>query len=317
VSMTLSSTVEYLKSHDGFLILTHKNPDGDAVGSASALCRALRAIGKHAAVFPNPGFTSRYAAYLNGLTNLDFTPSCIVAVDIADAKLIPAAAEKHAGNVALAIDHHGTHKTFAEHLFLDSDAAACGEIIYHLVRELDAELTTEIASALYVAVSTDTGCFLHSSTTAESHRIAAKLLSTGVDIVPIHRDFFITKSRARLAVEANLIDSMHFYHSGKAAIMQLSLELIDKTQATEDDLDNISALARAVEGVELGILIREMADGTCKLSVRSGERVNAAELCAEFDGGGHIRAAGCTINASPKDAEIQLISAIERLKIFS
>ena len=317
MKMTLCSAAEYLKSRDRFLILTHKNPDGDAIGSACALCRALRSLGKEAYIFKNPGFTPRYSAYLSDMTVEEYPADCIVAVDIADVKLLPSSCEKYADGISLAIDHHGTHRDFAENLLLDADAAACGEIIYHLIRALDTEVDLDMAAALYVAISTDTGCFLYSNTTSETHKIAAKLLALGVDTAPIHRDFFMVKSRARLAVEAKLIEGMNFYYSGRVAIAKLSMDLIAKTQATEDDLDSISSLTRSIEGVELGILIREIEDGKCKLSVRSGESVNAAELCAYFGGGGHIRAAGCTVEASPDAAETQVLKAIESLEIFS
>lgn len=317
MKMTLCSAAEYLKIHDRFLILTHKNPDGDTIGSACALCRALRSLGKEAYIYKNPGFTPRYSKYLNDMTAEEYPADCIVAVDIADVKLLPSSCEKYAGNIALAIDHHGTHRDFAGNLLLDADAAACGEIIYHLIRALDVKPDLDIATSLYVAVSTDTGCFLYSNTTPETHRIAAELLELGVDTATIHRDFFMVKSRARLAVEAKLIEGMQFYHSGKAAIAKLSMDLIDKTQATEDDLDNISSLTRSIEGVELGILIREIELGKCKLSVRSGDSVSAASLCAHFGGGGHIRAAGCTIEASPDAAQVQVLKAIDSLEIFS
>lgn len=317
MSMSLCSAAEYLKGHDRFLILTHKNPDGDTIGSAAALCRALRCLGKEAYVYKNPGFTPRYSAFLEGMTAEEYMPDCIVAVDIADIKLLPSVCEKYADKISLAIDHHPTHRSFCENILLDADAAACGEIIFSLINSLGIEISLDIATALYVAVSTDTGCFLYSNTTPQTHKIAAALLECGVKTDLIHRDFFITKTRARLSIEAKLIDGMHFYCGGKAAVAKLSLALISSVHATEDDLDNIGSLTRSIEGAELGILIRELEDGSCKLSVRSGEGVNAAALCAHFGGGGHIRAAGCTINAPLDQAEAQVVAAVDSLKIFS
>lgn len=317
MSMTVSQAAEYLQAKNRFLILTHKNPDGDAVGSACALCSALRKIGKEAFILENPGFSDRYAPYINGMAVEDYTPDCVVCVDIADAVLVPDNAKEYVAKTDFAVDHHESHRKYAENLLLDGKAAACGEVVYKLIDELGCEITVEIATALYVAVSTDTGCFLHSSTTAESHIIAAKLLEKGVDINPIHREFFEIKSRARLAVEAQLIEGVEFYNGGKTAVMKLTEETIKKSGAVEDDLDNISSLARAIEGVELGILIREISGGKSKLSLRSSVKVNSAEICSKFGGGGHNCASGCTIEASVDEAGRQICEQIDSMKIFS
>ncbi len=317
MSMTVSEACEYLKGKNRFIILTHKNPDGDTVGSACALCSALRELGKEAFILENPGFSARYTPYINGMSVQSYSPDCVVCVDIADAVLVPDNAKEFAQKADFAVDHHESHREYARNLLLDSKAAACGEVVYKLIEELGCEITPEIATALYVAVSTDTGCFLHSSTTAESHTIAAKLLSAGVDINPIHREFFEIKSRARLAVEAELIAGVEFYNGGKTAVMKLTAEAIKKAGATEDDLDNISSLARAIEGVELGILVREMADGKSKLSLRSSVNVNSAEICGKFGGGGHNCAAGCTISATVDEAGRKICEQIDSMKIFS
>lgn len=317
MELSVSSCAKYLANQNDFLILTHKNPDGDTIGSASALCRGLRALGKTAFVYTNPGFTPRYAQFLDGLCISEFSAGCVIAVDIADIALLPSNAAEYSDKINLAIDHHATHKAFAESILLDAKAAACGEIIYKLIAELGDILSTDIATALYVALSTDTGCFLHSSTTPESHRIAAQLISAGVDIAPLHREFFVLKTRARLAIEAELIRGASFYFGGKCALMRLSRELMEKTQATEDDLDNISALGRSIQGVELGVLIREMSGGKCKISMRSSQAVNAAELCSRFSGGGHPCAAGCTIEGDCDTAEKLICEEISASKIFN
>ena len=315
MDLSVSSCAEFLKNHDDYLILTHKNPDGDTIGSAVALCLALRAMGKQAHILDNPGFTPRYAKYLDGLCISQSKAKNVIAVDIADVKLLPQNADVYSDDIQLAIDHHATHKAFAENILLDASAAACGEIIYKVVAELG-DIPTDIATALYVAISTDTGCFLHSSTTPESHEIAAQLISKGLDIATIHREFFVVKTRARLAIEAELIKTANFCFDGKCAIMHLPEYLISHANATEDDLDNISALARSVEGVELGILIREIDGGKCKISMRSSQAVNAAEICSCFDGGGHPCAAGCTIIGSIDAVEQAIVAEISRAQIF-
>lgn len=318
MDMTYASAAQYLRGQDDFLILTHKNPDGDTVGCAVALCLALRDLGKRAQILENPGFTARYAPYLEGLcTEKPSSPACIVAVDIADEKLFPKPALAYCSQVAFAVDHHASHRNYAERALVDAGAAACGELVYRLILALGVRLRPQLAQALYIAISTDTSCFLNANTTPETHRIAAELMSAEIDFEEIHREFFVVKSKARLTIESKLIEGMHFYQGGRVAVMRVTRDLLRGTGATEDDLDNISALARAVEGVDLGILIRELSDGRSKLSMRSSSAVDVAKLCERFGGGGHVRAAGCTIDAPPEQAEERVCAVIESIGIFS
>ena len=171
MDMTYASAAQYLRGQDDFLILTHKNPDGDTVGCAVALCLALRDLGKRAQILENPGFTARYAPYLEGLcTEKPSSPACIVAVDIADEKLFPKPALAYCSQVAFAVDHHASHRNYAERALVDAGAAACGELVYRLILALGVRLRPQLAQALYIAISTDTTCFLNANTTPETHR---------------------------------------------------------------------------------------------------------------------------------------------------
>lgn len=312
MQITFDLAVNELKNNDNFLILTHKNPDGDTLGSAVALCLSLRTLGKSAYIMQNLGITPRFESITAPLIARNcFEPDYVIAVDVAAPDMIARSCLKYAEKVNLAIDHHISHREFAEKCYVEGDSAACGEIIYELCRALEVKFTLEIAEALYIAISTDTSCFLNANTTARTHKIASELYAFQIDFEAIHRTFFVEKSRARLKIEALLISGMNFYLGGQVAVMRLSENDIKEAGATEDDLDNISSLARSVEGVELGILVRQMGDA-CKISMRSGEKFNAAEICALFGGGGHIRAAGATIDGSPSDVEKKIVSALEK-----
>ncbi len=315
-TLTAKTAAEFLKTRDDILILTHKSPDGDAAGSAVALAYALTAEGKRAYVFENPEFTEKSKKITRKLYPPEgFKPRSVIAVDCADIKLISNGAEEFADAIELAIDHHVSHTHYAQLEFVDSDAAACGELIFDIIGELGVKLTKKIAEALYIAIATDTGRFLHSNTTPETHIKAAELLRSGVDFVAINREYFTEKSRARIAVEASLLSDINICFGGRVGIIKLPTQLIESAGASEDDLDGISALARTVEGVELGIYLRERGDVT-KVSVRSGEQVDASEFCAYFGGGGHVRAAGCAISASLSEAERMIIERIEKLSLF-
>ncbi|NLG53242.1 MAG: bifunctional oligoribonuclease/PAP phosphatase NrnA [Clostridiales bacterium] len=315
---TVDEASKYLASRNNILIITHKSPDGDTVGSAAALCLALRSLGKNVYLFGNRGFTKNQNAYIKSLcAGEDFTPECVCAVDIADIKLLPGGAEIYVDRIDIAIDHHLSHKSFAKRLILDTNAAACGEIVYKIIKNLGIPITAEIAEALYVAVSTDTSCFLNSNTTAETHRIAAELLSHPFDFARVNREFFIVKSRERLDIETRLLSGMRFYMGGKVAVIVITHDMLRETQADEDDLNNIAALARSVAGVELGILIREREENECKVSMRSSEKIDVAKLCERFDGGGHSRAAGCTVKLPCQETEKTLIEALKEYPMFA
>ncbi|MEG2569860.1 MAG: bifunctional oligoribonuclease/PAP phosphatase NrnA [Clostridia bacterium] len=317
MKISYEEAAKYLSENDSYLILTHKNPDGDTLGSACALCRGLRSAGKQAFVLENAGATARYTQYLDGLIAEDsYIPSKIIAVDIADTKLFPPASCEYGEKVDLVLDHHVSHKSFAAHELVDADAAACGEIIWTVLKLMGAPLNREIANAIYVAISTDTSCFLNSNTTAHTHETAAQLYAYGIDFEGINRTFFVVKTRARLAVEARLISNMRFYLDGKLAVMEITKKLVEETGADEDDLDNISSLARSIEGVEVGMLIRERVEGESKISMRSSSYADVAKICGHFGGGGHIRAAGCAIKMPTAEAEAFVVATIMKEKLL-
>ncbi|MBD9090714.1 MAG: phosphoesterase RecJ domain-containing protein, partial [Clostridiales bacterium] len=275
--MTISPTqaAEFLSAHDRYLILTHVRPDGDTVGCAAALCRALRTLGKTAHDLPNPEITPLFSPYLEGLlAPEDLLPDTVVSVDMAARSLFPDNALPYLPRVDLAIDHHPSQEFFARETCLDAGRAACGELIYDILRELG-PITPAMAIPLYVAVSTDTGCFQYSNTTADTHRVAAALMDTGIDVFPLNKRHFRTKSWARLQVERLLTERMHRYEGGKIAVAPVSLSLMDEAGATEEDMEDIAAFLGQIEGVETSVTIRELAEGGCKLSVRTSGGLHA------------------------------------------
>ena len=200
--MTTAEAARLLLGWDRLLLLTHVRPDGDTVGSAAALCRALRDLGKTAYLLPNPELTATYAPYAAPYTAPEgFVPDRVVSVDIAALSLLPENARPYGERIDLAIDHHPSQGFFARETCLEADSAACGEIVYDIITRLT-PVTPDIALPLYVAVSTDTGCFVYSNTTARTHRIAAALMDCGIDAAPVNKALFRTTSRTRLAMEA-------------------------------------------------------------------------------------------------------------------
>lgn len=308
--MTRSEVCTVFRERDSFALLTHRRPDGDTIGSAAALCRALRALGKSAFILENEQFTPRFAPFLEGLVCKNLPENAFaVAVDIASESLLSFDAARLDLLPLLAIDHHGGNSLACPKL-VEADKAACGEIVFALIRELDVCLDRQMAEALYVALSTDTGCFRYANVTANTLRTAAELVEAGADIAPINRLFFDTRSLSRLKLEARLTESTQFYADGLVGLCVLPKSWLDELGVCEDDIDSISGFARSIEGVEIGIMIREVENGIGKLSVRTGLRYNAAEFCARLGGGGHAGAAGASVPGGIECAKREILRVL-------
>ena len=313
--MTRAEVCEFFRAHTRFVILTHRRPDGDTIGCAAALCMGLRQLGKDAWVLQNRQFTARFAPYLEGLVCAQAPQDAVlVAVDIAAPDLIMLDAETLGEKIALAIDHHESNRLSCPRL-VEADKAACGEIIYALLLQLGLRLTPALALPLYIAVSTDTGCFKYSNTSANTLRVAADLVETGADVAAVNKLFFDTKSLSRLKLEARLVEHMELYAGGRVAIMQLPRTWIQELGITEDDIDSISGFARSIEGVQIGVTIREVENGRGKLSVRTDRNYNASEICALLGGGGHAAAAGASVPGGIEGAHRAIVQALGTLGV--
>ena len=302
---------ELLRSMDRVLLLTHVRPDGDTIGSATALCLGLRAMGKEAYLLYNPEITETYLPYAAPCWAPEgYQPDHVVSVDVAVADLLPENAAPYLEGIELAIDHHPSHGFFARESCLYDKAAACGEIIYEILREMT-EITPEIALPLYVAIATDCGCFVYSNTSAKTHRIAAALMETGVDVSGVNKQLFRTKSKVRLKMEAQMVSEMELFDHDRVVIMKIPLALREEMHATETDIEELSSLAPQVEGTDCGITLRELCPGKVKISVRSGARINASEVCKQLGGGGHKAAAGATVEGTLDEVKNAVLRAVE------
>ena len=306
-----------LKTQNNILILTHRNPDGDTLGCAFALLRALLSLGKTARVACSDEIPQKYAYMWAGISVSDFTPDYIVAVDIADEKLLgePLYMQYH-GKVHLCIDHHLSNTRYAEALFLRECAATC-ELIYEVLVALNADLTAHIADCLYTGLSTDTGCFRYSNTTPYTYRLAADLLEAGADAAEINRVMFETKTRSYLKLEELVLNNLQMYFDGKCAVVTVTKEMFRQSGSNESECDGIASLSRRIEGVTVGVTLREREDGTFKVSLRTYAPVDAAKICGKMGGGGHARAAGCELSTEHFEAEKQKLLEIIRAELES
>ncbi len=306
--VTAAESAALLREADRILILTHQYPDGDTLGSAYALCRALRALGKQAQVVCADPIPEKYA-YMTDMPEQTFEPGYICAVDVADPQLL-GSLRPLAERVQLCIDHHGTHARYAEHLMLDADCAATAMMIYDVIRALGVTVTPAIAECIYTGIATDTGCFKYANTSAAAHRVAAELMEIGIRYEMINHVMFDMKSRARVELERLALESMRFYYGGRCAIMTITNEMTAAAQAGENDMEGLAPLPRQIQGVWVGVTMRQKADGSYKISVRTDSRADAAAICTRLGGGGHIRAAGCALEGTADGVIEKLLTAI-------
>ena len=313
--MTTAEAARWLSERDGFIIVTHKRPDGDALGSAAALAEGLRRLGKTAYLMENPETTERYLGYMGEY----FAPEgykyrYIVAVDTASPGLFPVGHEKELeGNVDLCIDHHPSNSLYAKETCVDGTCAACGELIYDLLLLLNGGVTAKEADYLYIAVSTDTGCFSYANVTCRTFTCAAACCAAGARVHAINKDIFRTKTRNRIGLESRIFTDMEFFADGRIAVVMLPKALLAAFSVDENDLEDIAALPGIVEGVEASLIIRELDDGQTKVSMRSGETVNSSDICRKFGGGGHAMAAGCTLQRPMSEVRDVFVAETEKV----
>lgn len=309
--MNYKACAKLLLTHENILILTHRNPDGDTVGSAAALCSALQRAGRSAWLYPNRQITGKLLdCSKKYFAPEDFAPKYVVSVDVADAGLFPLGFE---GAVDLAVDHHPTNSGFGAESLVRSEKAACAELVLELIQNLNSEVTGEEATLLYIGLSTDTGCFQYSNTNAAAFRAAAELVRLGADIRAVNLAFFRQFSPARIRLEGMIYSSLRSYRGGKLIFAAISREMLARAGATDEDLGDLAGLAGRVAGCELSVTIREMDDGSSKVSVRSTETVSSSAICAVFGGGGHERAAGCVLYCDVERAQELMLNVIDEL----
>ena len=309
--LTRTECADWLLDRDRFVILTHRKPDGDTLGSSAALCRGLRSLGKTAHILENNEVTPLFAPLMEGLTKA--TPEdgdLLIAVDVAADNMLPKAFEHLKNCIDLRIDHHGSGREYTPREYVDSESAACAEIIWELLLDMGAEPDEKMAEAVYVGVSTDTGCFRFANTNAHTFDVAADCAAAGADIFEWNRKLFDTNSLSKLRLQAWIVENFKLLCDGKIALCALPASVEEELGVTEDDMGNVSGFLRSIEGVCVAALLRNAGAENTKVSVRSIPGYNAASICERFGGGGHAGAAGCSIRKPLAEAAMEMEQAL-------
>ena len=313
-SVDRQTAVLRLRGAEDVLILCHKNPDGDTIGCAGALCLALKALGKNAAVLCSDPIPSLYDFMGLELFDSSFTPGFVVAVDVASIQLFGDRnnVQKYAEHVDLCIDHHASNSGYAYETLLDPGAAAACELMIDVIEEMGVPLTPAIADCLYTGISTDTGCFRFSSTTARTHKAAARVMEAGANIEMLNDRLLESRSRGRIEIEKMALESLEYFFDGRCAMICLTWDQIVTSGVAGAELEDLTSLPRSIEGVEVGLTLRQQKDGSYRISIRTAGAVDACAIARHLGGGGHARAAGCEISGNLDNARYAVLGEVRK-----
>jgi len=321
--MVLIDIINVLKKSKKVIIMPHVSVDGDGLGSSLALGLALEKIGTSVEVWLEEDVPNVYS-FLPGshLVNVyngegELSGECtgtVVALDAGDLPRLGKRVEifNNAG-ITINIDHHGTNDGFAQYNYVNVNSSSVGEILYQFIKMMGIEFDTDIATCLYVAISTDTGGFRYSNTTSITHQIAGDLLNSGVNVAEVSQRIFDTVSYEKVMLMGAAINSLEFFENGKVAFITISDDVMKSTGAKEEDCDGIVNIGRNVREVEVAVMIRSRSDGEMKVNLRSNSYVDVSEIAKTYSGGGHKRAAGCTVKGNIEDIISKLLDDIRKV----
>ena len=307
------TVVSRLLAADDILILCHKNPDGDTIGSGTALCLALQQLGKNAAVLCSDPIPAMYDYMPITVFDGSFRPAFVVAVDVAGIQLFGERnnIQEYAEHVNLCIDHHAGNSGYADFTLLNGSAAAAAELLYEVINAMGVAITPHIADCLYTGLATDTGCFRFSSTTANTHIVAAKLIEAGCHVEELNTLLFDTKPRERMEAERIARNHLEYYLDGRCALIYLTRDEIEQSGVDPADLEELTSLPVSIEGVKVGLTLRQQPGGSYRISVRAAKGVDACAIARRLGGGGHTRAAGCELLGNLDNAKSAILAEVE------
>ncbi len=305
---------EILRNSEDAVIITHRSPDGDCIGSAFGLKEILAELGVRSRVVCHDIIPDRYSFLTNNVMSEDFEPKTIIAVDVADTKLMGKYEEIYGGRVDLCIDHHISNKDYAQYTLLEGEAAAACEVIYSLAKYMNVKMSEQCIRCLYTGMATDSGCFKYSCTTPRTHEIAAEMMRnySNIDYAKINRYMFEVRSLGRMKLEAKLIDLIDLRLDGKFSVVAVTQQMMKDLGIEIDELEGFAPLTIQLDGTEVGLLIRERSDGAFKCSLRSADQVNVSDIAQTLDGGGHAKAAGCTIEGHTLEEAVEMVTEAVR-----
>lgn len=316
--MVLDDIVILLKKGKKFLVASHKDPDGDALGSSLALSETLRLYGKEVITFnasPIPASLSRLHG-VETIVNAVDQESKFDALVVLDCGSIERLGEMYRSlskiRPLVNIDHHKNNCLFGDLNFVDDKSSSVGEIIYRLIKLARFSINKNIAENLFISLQSDTGSFRYENTTANAFHIAGEMMDWGVRPWTVSRSTMDLYSLTKLRLLELTLGTIELYHSGMLGLLTITKETQVKANAEDYDSEGFVDYARLITGVEIGALIKEKEDNIFKISLRSNDRVNVSDLAKYFGGGGHPRAAAFTLEGRLEDVKAEFINIANR-----
>jgi len=304
------AVAQLIQKHQTFLITTHVNPDGDGLGAESALFLALKKLGKKVHVVNHDPMPKRfsYLAFTPAYKADDTIPPhevCFV-LDAGDFSRIREGVKREEFGTLVNIDHHYSNDHYGDYNLVMPEAAATGEVVYNLIKALKVKIDKGIAEGVYTSIVTDTGRFRYPNTTPHIFRLAAELEEAGADIYHISEHIFGDISREAMELNRLALASVRVWESGAIGSMTLTQVDFRKSGASDDDTENLINVVRNLDTVKIAVFLKERPDGQIKLSLRSKNDLNVAEVAKLFKGGGHAYASGAVL-PGPLDKALQAV----------
>ena len=303
---------DFFRSRDDFFLATHINPEGDALGSSIALHLALMAMGKRSVVYNRDLVPATYAFLPHSDIVVASHPDRIENLVLIDCNSPERAGmENVSTSCAAVIDHHKTMNGFGDVMWIDPACPAAGLMVYYLIKDMDVEITPEMAVNLYTAIGIDTGIFRYSNTTADCLVAASDLVLRGAEPGMIADRLFNNYSRERFLLLQEMFSTIELH--GQAAVMVVSGEMYERTGTTAEDTENFVNYPLMMEDVRVSVLFRQLDENSWKISMRSKGVYDVSTVAVEFGGGGHRNAAGCMIEGDIESVRSAVLERVQRL----
>ena len=297
----LEQTAEAIRKRQRFVIASHVRPDGDAVGSQMAMAHALRHLGKDVRVVsrdaaPPPLLVFPGVSEIEIVDRVDDPGDAVIVMESGD--LLRTGVSGLERGFVINIDHHVGNSMFGAINWFDVSAAACGEMVFDLVRELGVPLSHDIAVHLYVAILTDTGSFHHSNITPRTFEICRQCVEAGVNPSAVARSVFDSNNLGRLKLMGAILSRMQIDSSGRLATVSVDEELVTSCSGTYEDTEGLINLPLTVREIQAVVFFKQVGPDDWRVSMRSKGDVNINAVAKEFGGGGHKNASGCSASGS-------------------
>lgn len=310
--------IEKIRISNKICLVSHIHPDGDSIGSLLSFGLGISKIKKGDIKFALSDTIPMEYIFLPGIEHFEEIDSklwfdLLIVLDCGDIDRIGKLKELANNSQCIVnIDHHVSNDRFGHINIVDVNASSTGEVVYDILNSMNVEIDKEIATSLYVAISTDTGSFKYSNTTAKTHMITAKLLEKGIDINQITIEIYQSRSLEKTKLFIDSLNTLELYCDGKIAVITVSMEVLKKNNASLQDADGIIEFIRDIESVEVACILKQIHNDEVKVGLRSKRYVDVAKIAKKFKGGGHIKASGCTIYETIDKAKDLIVQEIKK-----